>query len=75
MQRVLESVVKWRKNIAGRYILRLKAVFHETFKVMENKKLDLHDKLRKHIMFVTFLSILLVHFSKALKKDEFISLF
>lgn len=70
MLKVMTAVIRWRRNILGRFVDEVRSKFDQARKWMESNKIKGHDNLRFWMVLVTSLSILLVHFSKALQKKD-----
>lgn len=74
MQRVLGAVIKWRRHLLRNICNELIDRFNYAKKLMEKTKVKLHDILRIWVVVITALSIMLVHFSKALRKEDVVNL-
>lgn len=67
-------MLRWRKKMLGSMGQEVLAKIENARKYMWKIKLRSHDELRLWVVVITGLSILLVHFSKALSKDAVIGL-
>jgi hypothetical protein len=74
MLKVITAVIKWRRNTLGRFVDEVRNRFDQARKWMESNKVKAHDNLRFWMVVITSLSILLVHFSKALQKKDVVGI-